>query len=151
RQRDERRVGLLVREAQPSEDGPRLSLETVAAERLEAVAQVAVAGGEARQQLRRGARGELDLDPLDLLLDVADLSEPGKDVTEDRRALERLDLLGQVADSHALGERDLARIGRFLSRENAQERRLARAVGPHEADPHAHADVPGEIVEDGLR
>jgi hypothetical protein len=60
------------------------------------------------------------------------------------------DFLGQIADRGGLGPAHLARIHLHVAHQDSADGGLAGAVGPHQADPLATGDVPGEIPEDGL-
>jgi hypothetical protein len=60
-------------------------------------------------------------------------------------------VLGQVGGGDRLPAHHPAAVGLGLPDQQAQQRRLARAVDAHDADPVAGADVPGEVVEEGAR
>src|SRR5262249_23196126 len=143
-----------------------LGLEPIAAQRLEAMLEVAVAGGEGLGGHFAGRReGSRDL--LHLALERPDLGEaaqglaqdaPGlevrrlrpRPVTSVRAALGRPHLLGQVADRGRTVARDLAHVRLLQPGQDPAEGGLAGAVRPYQADPLARRDPPREVTEEAL-
>jgi hypothetical protein len=108
--------------------------------------------GERREaHLREPAGGRLPdlvgsetLQP-ERVLDVLSHAEPG----EERRVLEQQRTIGSGLEDRATIQRNLAGIGPLETGEQVQDRRLAAAGGPDQADELARADVEGDVVEHG--
>ena len=56
-------------------------------------------------------------------------------------------LLRNIAQPRALARRDLAAIRLDLARENAEQRRLARAIGSDQSDASALFDGEGDVAQ----
>src|SRR6185436_16937193 len=78
-------------------------------------------------------------------LDVLAHAEPG----EERRVLEQQRAIGSGLEDRATIQRNLADIGPLEPGEQVQDRRLAAAGRPDQADELARADVEGDVVEHG--
>ncbi len=130
-------------EAEPAQDDPRLRLEPVAAERLEAMLEVAVPRGQRLVRRRVEAGGQV----LELPLDLPDFREAGQHLAEDRAARLPGGLLGEVADRRLARPADASGVGRLDSRQDPAERGLADAVRPDQADALAPAELPRDLAE----
>jgi hypothetical protein len=73
------------------------------------------------------------------VVQLAQASAARDRLVQDRAALHLLDVLAEVADRQLLRHGDLALVGGLLADDQAEERRLACAVRPHE--PHLLAGV----------
>jgi len=137
-------------EAEAAQDGLRLRLEPVAAERFEPVLEVAVARRQRFAVRPVGSLGEHRGDVFHLPLDLPDLVEAGEGLGEDRARRAGADLLGQIADRRLARLADAPRVGLLDPGQQAAERRLARAVRADEPDSLAVGDAPGEAREERL-
>ena len=95
-----------------------------------------------------GVVGEGVLDAVLLFLQGQERGERLDDLFVHRPAAVDDAILGQVADGGVRGHADPARVGLFGARQHAQQRRLARSVGPGEADAVLLLDVPGHVLEE---
>ena len=143
----QRPVELVGGEPEAAEDGAGRRLQPVAAERLEAVLQLAVALGEGLAGRRLQRPGHV----LHLALERPHLLEPA----------ERLDqhgagdgaaghLLRQVADRRRARAAHLPAVGLLQPGQDATERGLAGAVGTDETDALAVGDAPADVAEENL-
>src|SRR5207245_10494067 len=107
--------------------------------RRQRAAPVPVRGAPAR----RGARLQLALAP-------PDPTEAGARLGENRARRARRHLLGQIADRRLARAADAPGVRLLEPREETAERRLARAVRPHEADALPVGDSPRERAEELL-
>src|SRR5580698_8277101 len=62
-------------------------------------------------------------------------------------AVERIARLVDIAEMHRLADLDGAVVGRLLARDHAEQRGLAGAVRPDDADDAARRQLEGEIVD----
>ena len=99
-----------------------------------------------------GARGigHRVLQRLELVVQVAEPAAAGDRLVEHRAARHLLDVLAEVADRQLLRHRDLALVGRLLADDHAEERRLAGAVGPDQADLLAGVELERRVDEEDL-
>ena len=142
-------VELAGAEAQAREDllGP-----VAAIARLE-VGQQEVQVREPLRQLELGlggGGGELGLDGLQVGEEPVAVPDEGLHRLDQRAGRQLQDVLRQVADARAAGAGQLALVGLALAGEDAQERRLAGAVGADEPDALARLDGEADLVEDEL-
>ncbi len=141
------RLGHLVgTEAQAAQDRARLRLEPVAAQRLEAVLQLAVPLGQrlARRRLQRARH------VLHLTLERPHRLETAQRLGQHRAGHLAGGLLRQVADGHAARPAHLSGVGLLHPRQDPAEGRLAGAVGADQADALALGDPPGDVAEEEL-
>ena len=87
---------------------------------------------------------------LQLVVQIARAAAAGDGFVQHRPALHLFHVLAEVADGQLLGNRDVAFVGRFLAHHHAEKRRLAGAVGPHQADLLAGIQLKGGVDEDEL-
>ena len=131
-------------EAEVAQDGLRARLEVGAAERQPRLEGVGVAvrgaGASAARSARRGLHARVG---------VGDAGAP-REVVLERLAGRAVGLLRQVAGG-AGGQPDGARVGPVEPGEQAQQRRLARAVGPDDAEHVARRDGHRDAGEDRRR
>jgi hypothetical protein len=133
----------LGRDAEPFEHLRRPGLEGVA-----------VAGQDHVLELRVALGVEVILGALEELL-LLGHGLPGLLVAhhghvEDRRRFVPEVVLLEIAQGQALGNGEGARRGRFPAGEDAQERRLARAVRAHQAVAVARSELERDVLEQGL-
>ena len=149
RQRGQRGVECVRREAQTVQDRLGARLQAVPAQGLVPVLEIAVAVHElvGGSVLRLG---HLAGQELQLAFQALDVRISGQHVSQGRAIPGGRDLLGQIADRGGLGPAHLARVHFHVAHEDPADGGLAGAVGPHQADPLTASDVPGEIPEDGL-
>ena len=144
-QRGWRLVPLSACEAQARERLVDTHVEVIAVARLEPLAELGVRG-------RRDGVGTGGLHLGQLTFHALDIDGARSDGEADRlRAHERrveVRLLGEQADGQAATRHDLAGIGLIAPGGQAQERRLAGAVDPDQADPIALGDGPADVIED---
>ena len=69
---------------------------------------------------------------------------------QDRIALVAEVILTEHAEPRPLGHRHRPVVGELLTREDTQQRRLARPVGPHQAVPMAVGELKRDVLEQGL-
>ena len=75
--------------------------------------------------------------------------EAAGDLLEDRvLGVERVAVLIDVGDDHRVADAEDAAVGRLLADDHAEERRLARAVGPDDADDAAGRQPEGHVLEE---
>ena len=82
----------------------------------------------------RAGIGHRVLQRFELVVQVADAAAAGDRLVEHRAARHLLDVLAEVADRQLLRHRDVAFVGRLLADDHAEERGLAGAVRADEAD-----------------
>ncbi len=101
---------------------------------------------------RRRASGSRHrvLQRLELVVQVADAAAAGNRLVEHRAARHLLDVLAEVADRQLLRHRDLALVGRLLADDHAEERGLAGAVRADQADLLAGVELEGGVDEEDL-
>ena len=137
-------VRAVRREAEPAQDDLGLGLEPVAAQRLEAVLDLAVGLGQLGPGVGPGHPGR---EGLQLRLEAPDLVEAREGLREHRAVLAGGDLLGKVADGDPAVAVDPPRVGLLDTGEDAAERGLPRPVRPHQADPLAPPDAPRAVLQ----
>ena len=71
-------------------------------------------------------------------------------LVHDRAAAVRQAVLRQIAERQRVGLLDDAGVGLVEARQHPQQRRLAGAVRSAQADAIAIADLPGDVLEQGL-
>ena len=141
RERVDRALEIGRREAEILRQRLDPDLERVAAFARVALLQLAVA-------LERLLVGEVLLERQELVVDRQQLLERLEQRVEDLAAAGELLRLLQVRDRAAARARDGAPVGREPPVEQAQERRLSRAVGSDEPDAIAGVHLPGQAGED---
>ena len=85
-----------------------------------------------------------------LMMQVARAAAARDGFIQNRTAFHLLHVLAKVADVKALGNRDLAFVGLFFAHDHAEERRLAGAVGPHQANLFAGIQLKRSVDENQL-
>src|SRR5713101_9415472 len=83
-------------------------------------------------------------------MQIAEASAAGDRFIEDGAARHFLDILAEVADGNLPRHGDGAFISRFLADDHAEERRLAGAVRPDQADLLARIELEGGVDEEDL-
>src|SRR6185295_9280576 len=81
---------------------------------------------------------------------LAEAAAAGDGFVEDGASRHLLDVLPEVADGQLLRHRHVAFVRLFLARDQAEDRRLARAVGPDEADLLAGVELERGVDEENL-
>ena len=149
RERAQRAVEVLLREAEPAHDRGRAVAPRVAAGVLEPRLRLGVA---VQRRLRVVALRHRLLEPPELVLERDEVARAGEHVlAQAQLLLERRPLVVQ-RDPRPLGERELAAVLLGLAGEDPQQRRLAGAVRPGERDAVAALDGERDAVEeDGAR
>ena len=137
---------LVGTEAEAGEDRLGLVLQPVAAERLEAMLEVAVARGQ-RLGRRRGQRRR---HVFHVTLERPDVREAGERFRQHRALAAGGGLLRKVADGGGARAAHAPHVGIVETGEDAAERRLAGAVGADEPDPLPLRDAPRQIAEEDL-
>ena len=99
----------------------------------------------ARAGIRHGV-----LQLFELVVQVADAAAAGDGFVEHRAARHLLDVLAEVADGQLLRHGDLALVGRLLADDHAEDRGLAGAVGPDQADLLAGIQLERGVDEEEL-
>ena len=131
------------------QDLARARLELVAAE----PPVVALHLAEAREQsihLRRALRvGERVLELRQLRVQLAELAAPRDRLVEHAGLARLARLLPEVPDAQVLRHRDLARVGPVLADDQAEERRLPRAVRADQPDAIAGVELERGVDEQG--
>ena len=124
----------------------RLAAEDVVAvlRVVQAVQQLLVIGA-----LVVGALGDLAREPPDLGLEAQHLVEGLGRLLDERRRVGHAHRLRQVADRALAVDRHGARRGLHFARDQAQQRRLARAVAADQTDTVLRIDQKGDVVEEG--
>jgi hypothetical protein len=148
----QRLVEARLRDSQSRQDRPRPRFDLVTPHRLEAVAELAVRGRELLDlRVSRAQRGEFVLQLLQPLLHLADLGEAVEHGREHAAGSKRLDLLGQVADTNAPRAVDGPCVLSVLAGQDAQQRRLPRAVGADQPPARALRDQKAQPFENDAR
>ncbi len=130
-------------EAQAEQHASHLGLQRVAAHHL-----VGVPGPPHGRQLRLGGvAAQLGLQLVQALLGLEHLHLAGEHLLEHGQPAHLDGLLLEVAHPGPLGEQDAPLVGVVLARDDVQERRLARAVGPHERQAVVLLQAEGDVVE----
>ena len=124
----------------------RLAAEDVVAvlRVVQAVQQLLVIGA-----LVVGALGDLAREPPDLGLEAQHLVEGLGRLLDECRRIGHAHHLRQVADRALAVDRHGARRGLHFARDQAQQRRLARAVAADQTDTVLRIDQKGDVVEEG--
>ena len=146
-----RLVEVLHGKAQAAQDLAGAGLKPVAAQALEAVLRATIAvekslvrGGALLGVVGAPALGrDLLLHGTDVGLETLDLGLRVHDLGKRALLARELGLLLEVADARVLGERHRALVGRLLAHEDLEQRRLAGAVGTHEAPALAGVELQG--------
>ncbi len=132
------------------QDLTRLRLETVAAQVVVFLLHLA----EARQypihvtgpgRIRHGV-----LQLLELVMQVAEPAAASNRLVQHGTAGHLLDILAEVTDRQLPWHRHVAVVGRFLTNDHPEQRRLARTVGPDQADLLARIQLEGDLDEEDL-
>ena len=142
----QRPMQLVGPEAEPAQDAARGRLEPIAAERLEAVLEIAVARGERVTGRRLEGAGDV----LHLALERPHLVEPAQRFHQHGAGGAGGDLLGQIADGRRARAAHLPGVRLLETGQDPAERGLAGAVGADEPDALAIRDAPGDVAEDEL-
>ena len=87
---------------------------------------------------------------LELVLQLDQRGEPRLDHLHQRFAGLEVDLLAQQADPDSRPHEQRAVIGLFQAGQKLDQRGLAGAVGPDQADPLAGANLESQLGEDGI-
>ncbi len=137
---------LIGRQPQAGEDGVRARLQLVAAELL--IARLHLA--EALDHLLRRILRHLQFQPRQLFAEIGHLAGAGDGLGQDGAAAQVAGVLTKVADGQLLGPLDAAVVGALLAGDETEQRGLARAVGPHQADFLARVDLKRRVDEQNL-
>ncbi len=142
------RLGSETQAAQHRRD---LELDLVAIAKAKAVLDLAVAR-EDRLVLRLADRRVAKplLEVVHLHLQIEEVLEREARFVFDAAAAVRQAVLRQVAKRQRVGFLDEARVGLVEAGQHLQQRGLAGAVGPAQADAIAVADLPGDMLQQGL-
>ena len=143
-------VDALVVEAEAVQDLARLRLQRVAAEVVVLLLHLAEAGEDGVHLVRARGIAHGVLQRLQLVVQVAHAAAARDGLVEHGAARHLLHVLAEVADGELPGDRDLALVGGLLAHDHAEEGRLARAVGPDEADLLARVELEGGVDEEDL-
>src|SRR5262249_29785822 len=135
-------------EAEAAQDHPGLGFQTVPAQRLEAMLELAVARGKKLGRDRVLLLAEAGQRRLHLTLDLPDVGE-----ARERRAQHGAlgipgHLLGEIAERGLASPYDAARVGLLESGEQPAECRLARAIRADQPDPLTPPELPGQVAEE---
>jgi hypothetical protein len=140
-----------LREPEAGEDLARLRLQRVAAQIVEA----RLHGAEALEQrvhlVAVGGIGQRLFEFLELRGDLGHRAGAGHHLGDDGAPRHLADVLAEVADRDVAFDRDLPVVGCLLPHDHAEDRRLARAVRPDQADLLAAEDRRGRVDEQDLR
>ena len=137
-------------EAEAAEDGLRLRLRVVPAVVVPLLAHRRVAFHDARVLPARGIDGgERLFDGSAPCFERMQLGERRERVGADRHPADE-HVLRQVPDGGTARQRDGARVGLEIARDDAEERRLAGAVRAREPDARAVGHAPRDVGEDDL-
>ena len=98
--------------------------------------------------LRRVGHRMIEL--FELVMQVAHAAAAENRLVEHGAAGHLFDVLAEVADRHPLRHRDVALVRRFLADDHAEQRGLAGAVRPDEADLLAGIELEGRVDEQDL-
>ncbi len=98
--------------------------------------------------LLRVAHGVLQ--GLELVVEVAQTTAASDGLVENRATRHLLHVLTEIADGELLRHRDFALVRRLLPHDHAEERRLAGAIGTHEADALSGVQLEGGFDEKDL-
>ena len=143
-------VDPLVVEAEAVQHLARLAFERVAAEVLVLLLHLAEAREDAVHLAGARRIGHRVLQGLELVVQVADPAAAGDHLVDDGSAGHLLDVLAEVADRRPLRHGHLAVVGGLLADDHAEERRLAAAVGPDQADLVAGVELERRVDEQHL-
>ena len=140
-------VGVGLLEAESGEDGEDAVAPAIAA----AVVEELLGGRVCAHRLLAGTTGRhLLLKPGQLGLGLEHLGAAGEDVLAQRGPGFARRALVVQGDAGALLQDEAARVGRQLSGEHPQQRRLAGAVAPREGHPLARLELEGDVGEEQL-
>src|SRR6266850_955287 len=142
----QRPVELIGGEAEAAQDRPRGRLQPVAAERLEAVLQLAVALGQGLAGRRFQYAGHV----LHLALEPPHLVEAAERLDQDGAGGGAGHFLREIADRGRARPAHLAGVRLIEPGQDAAERGLAGPVGADETDALTIRDAPGDVAEDQL-
>ena len=90
------------------------------------------------------------LERFELVVQVADAAAAGDRLVDHRAPGHLLDVLAEVADGGLPRHRHLAVVGDFLADDHAEEGRLAGAIRADEADLFARIELEGGVDEEDL-
>src|SRR5690606_3987081 len=123
-------------------------------QRLGEVEPAALAAGEDADGLLLVAAGEVEPAEVGAAVDLAaaeaDHVEPVGDLLPDGLLGVERPVLVDVSELDGLADAEAPGVGLDLARDHAEERRLARAVGPDHADDAAGWEAEGEVLEEHL-
>ena len=150
RQRADVAVDPLVVEAEAVQHLARLALERVAAEMVVLFLHLA----EAREDLvhvvgLRGIRHRV-LQLFELVMQVADAAAARDRFVEHRAARHLFDVLAEVADRQLLRHGDVALVRPLFARDHPEDRGLAGAVRPDQADLLTRIELERRVDEEDL-
>ena len=150
RERADVAVDPFVVEAEPVEHLAGLRLERVAAQMVVLLLHLAEAREDAIEigGLRR--IGQVVLQPLELVVQIADAAAAENRFVEDRAARHLFDVLPEISDRRALRHRHVAFVGRLLADDHPEQRRLPGAVRADEADLLPGIQLEGGVDEEHL-
>ena len=140
----------LVAEAEAVQDLLGLRRELVAAERGVLLLHLAVAREDRLHLVLLVGVGHRRLELLVLVVEFADLAATDDHLVEHGATAHLALFLAEVADRHALWQRHVAVVGMILAGDEAEDRRLARAVGADEADLFAGIELHARVDEEDL-
>ena len=139
-----------VVEAEAGEHFARLALEGVAAEMFVLLLDLAEAGQDRVRVGRPRRVGHCVLKVLQFVMEIAKATAAGDRFVEHASAGHLLDVLPKVSQRHASRDRHLTVIGRLLAGDHPEQRRLAGAVRPDQADLVARVELERRIDEEKL-
>src|ERR1017187_1524372 len=143
-------IDLVVGEAEPVQDLACLGFQSVAAEVLVGLLDLAEAGddrvhGGGLWGIFHGA-----MEGLEFVVQIADPAAAGDGLIEHGTAGHLFDVLAEIADGELFGNRDIAFVRHFLTDHHAEEGGFAGAVGADQADLLAGVQLKGSVNENQL-
>ena len=142
-----RKMPAVAADAQPGQHRLGPVLQVIAAPVLELLGGVAVAFQEGLEFVVRHGRGHGRFHLPDLLAQGGDLAGGGHDLGQGRSAGHLAHLLGKIADHRASGAGNLALVRLLLPGDQAENGRLAGAVGTDQAGAGGRENLHGGVVE----
>ena len=150
RQRPHVAVDPLVVEAEAVEHLARLAFERVAAEMLVFLLHLAEAGDDRVHVADARRVGHRVLERLQLVVQVADSPAAGDRLVQRRATRHLLHVLPEVPDRQLLRHGDLALVRRLFTDDHPEHRGLAGAVRPDQAHLLARVELEGGVDEQHL-
>ena len=150
RQRPHIAVNPLVVESEPVQDLARAALERVAAEVLVLFLNDAEALERRVQRIGLRGVGHRVLKLFELVMQRAEPAAAGNRFVEHRAARHLFDVLTEIADRHSFGNRHFPFVRALFPDNHPEERRLAGAVRPDEADLLAFVQLERGVDEQHL-